>query len=167
MRRGEVNGSDWIIPEERYKTGFQLLVPLSKAAAAVLAAVPRLSRYNFVFAVSGKRPFSDFSTYKRDFDKACGVTGWTLHDLRRTGRSLMSRAGVNTDHAERCLGHLIGGVRGTYDVWNTLLRSITPLKRWRSRSISSSTRRRAMCINSIARLSDFSLKLTRVIRRSD
>ena len=27
----------------------------------------------------------------------------------------MSRAGVNTDHAERCLGHVIGGVRGVYD----------------------------------------------------
>ena len=30
-------------------------------------------------------------------------------------RSLMSRAGVPTDHAERCLGHVIGGVRGVYD----------------------------------------------------
>jgi hypothetical protein len=27
----------------------------------------------------------------------------------------MSRAGVPTDHAERCLGHVIGGVRGVYD----------------------------------------------------
>jgi hypothetical protein len=27
----------------------------------------------------------------------------------------MSRAGVNADHAERCLGHVIGGVRGVYD----------------------------------------------------
>ena len=43
------------------------------------------------------------------------MTGWTLHDLRRTARSLMSRAGVDADHAERCLGHVIGGVRGTYD----------------------------------------------------
>jgi integrase len=40
---------------------------------------------------------------------------WTLHDLRRTARSLMSRAGVNPDIAERCLGHVIGGVRGVYD----------------------------------------------------
>jgi integrase len=38
-----------------------------------------------------------------------------LHDLRRTARSLMSRAGVSPDHAERCLGHVIGGVRETYD----------------------------------------------------
>jgi hypothetical protein len=27
----------------------------------------------------------------------------------------MSRASVPTDHAERVLGHVIGGVRGTYD----------------------------------------------------
>ena len=27
----------------------------------------------------------------------------------------MSRAGVKSDHAERCLGHVIGGVRGIYD----------------------------------------------------
>jgi len=27
----------------------------------------------------------------------------------------MSRAGVPADHAERCLGHVIGGVRGIYD----------------------------------------------------
>jgi hypothetical protein len=29
--------------------------------------------------------------------------------------TLMSRAGVPSDLAERCLGHTIGGVRGTYD----------------------------------------------------
>jgi integrase len=40
--------------------------------------------------------------------------GWRLH-LRRTARSLLSRAGVNPDIAERCLGHAIGGVRGVYD----------------------------------------------------
>jgi hypothetical protein len=28
----------------------------------------------------------------------------------------MSRAGINSDHAERALGHVIGGVRGAYDV---------------------------------------------------
>jgi integrase len=42
--------------------------------------------------------------------------GWTIHDLRRTARSLMSRAGINRDHAERVLGHVIGStVERTYD----------------------------------------------------
>jgi hypothetical protein len=27
----------------------------------------------------------------------------------------MSRAGVDADHAERALGHVIGGIRGIYD----------------------------------------------------
>jgi hypothetical protein len=39
-----------------------------------------------------------------------------IHDLRRTARSLMSRAGVLSDHAERAIGHVIGGVRGIYDL---------------------------------------------------
>ena len=40
---------------------------------------------------------------------------WVLHDLRRTARSLMARAGVRSDIAERVLGHAIQGVEGTYD----------------------------------------------------
>jgi hypothetical protein len=32
----------------------------------------------------------------------------------------MSRAGVPTDHAERCVGHVIGGVRETYDRYEYL-----------------------------------------------
>jgi hypothetical protein len=37
--------------------------------------------------------------------------GWVGY-LRRTARSLMTRAGIAPDHAERALGHVIGGVRG-------------------------------------------------------
>jgi integrase len=48
--------------------------------------------------------------------KASGTSNWTLHDLRRTARTLMSRARVDPDHAERCLGHVIGGIRANYDV---------------------------------------------------
>jgi hypothetical protein len=40
--------------------------------------------------------------------------GWVGY-LLRTACSLMTRAGVDADHAERCLGHVIGGVRGVYD----------------------------------------------------
>jgi hypothetical protein len=40
------------------------------------------------------------------------VRNCVIHDQRRTVRSLMSRTGVPSDYAERCLGHVIGGVRG-------------------------------------------------------
>jgi integrase len=103
------------------------MVPLSPAAQAVLEKVPRIGKSGFVFTTDGMHPVAGFSKFKRAFDaevlvelrkqdpEAKPLPNWTLHDLRRTARSLMSRAGVPSDHAERCLGHVIGGVRGTYD----------------------------------------------------
>jgi integrase len=115
MRRSELSGAGWTLPASRNKTRVDLIRPLSMAAQAVLARVPSLAGCDFVFSGDGRSAINGFSHFKKRFDAQCGVTGWTLHDLRRTARSLMSRAGVNADHAERCLGHVIGGVRETYD----------------------------------------------------
>jgi integrase len=114
-RRSEIDGADWIIPGARYKTGKDHLVPLSAMALRVLPS----GGSDFVFSKDGATPIHA-SNFKTAFDKALLREGpplprWTIHDLRRTARSLMSRAGVPTDHAERCLGHVIGGVRGVYD----------------------------------------------------
>jgi integrase len=97
----------------RNKTKLDLVRPLSTAAQRVLSRLPRVGE--FVFTTNGRQALGGFQWRKQKFDEQCGVTGWTLHDLRRTARSLMSRAGVNSDHAERCLGHAIGGVRVIYD----------------------------------------------------
>lgn len=115
MARSELSADIWTIPPARYKTGLELIVPLSSPALAALARLPVVGKGKYVFSSDGERPLSGYSKAKAKFDKACGVTGWTLHDLRRTARSLMSRAGVNADIAERSLGHVISGVRGTYD----------------------------------------------------
>jgi len=126
MRRSEVSGDEWIIPQERYKTGRELVIPLSSQARALLSAVPKIGKNGLVFTTDGKRPLGGFSKFKRNFDAKvlaelhkenpeAELPRWTLHDLRRTARSLMSRAGVPSDHAERCLGHVLPGVRGTYD----------------------------------------------------
>ena len=108
----ELHGADWTLPAARNKTKVDLVRPLSKAARAVL---PK-RRGKFVFSSDdGKTCFSGFSKGKTRLDRESGVKGWTPHDLRRTARTLMSRAGVNSDHAELCLGHVLTGVRGTYD----------------------------------------------------
>ena len=41
--------------------------------------------------------------------------GLSWHSLRKTARTLMSRAGVRSDHAERALGHVQGAVERAYD----------------------------------------------------
>jgi integrase len=115
MTDAEIDGSDWALPAGRNKVKATLVRPLSKAAQAVLAKVPRIADSNFVFTVDGSRPIHGFHGFKKKLDAQSGVTGWVLHDLRRTARSLMSRAGVNSDIAERCLGHVLTGVRATYD----------------------------------------------------
>jgi integrase len=115
MRRGEISGDVWTVPAKRHKSKRDHAVPLSKAAQAIFDGLPIIGDGDLVFTHDGKRPVRGFSKFKRTLDQLSGVTGWGLHDLRRTARSLMSRTGVNSDIAERCLGHVIAGVRGVYD----------------------------------------------------
>jgi integrase len=118
VMREEIVGTKWTIPAARYKTKIDHVVPLSQAALTALdwagnSSGPLMSDAAFIFS-NGKKPLGGHR-HKRVIDKASGVKGWVIHDLRRTARSLMSRAGVNADIAERCLGHVIGGARGIYD----------------------------------------------------
>jgi integrase len=131
MSRKEI-GSDaiWTIPPERYKTKLPNHVPLSKAALAVIEAQPKIEDCAYVFASRAKTPFTGFGKSKAALDRAVlavmkkqaekgakiePLPAWTLHDLRRTAKTLMVRAGVRPDISERVLGHVIAGVEGTYD----------------------------------------------------
>ena len=120
----------WTIPAERYKTKRSNHVPLSKAARAVIEAQPQIDGCDYVFPSRTKTPFSGFGKSKARLDKAVllymqkhvkkvadveALPNWTLHDLRRTAKTLMARAGVRPDISERVLGHVISGVEATYD----------------------------------------------------
>jgi integrase len=129
MHWNEIEGGLWTIPGSRYKNKKDHVIPLSPAARALIGEKPNKAR--FVFSLSGgEYPFSGFSKAKREIDKAIAairerdgrepMPAWVFHDLRRTARSLMGRAKVPTDHAERALGHVKSGVRGTYDRYKYL-----------------------------------------------
>jgi integrase len=107
-------GPCWLLPKQRNKVKVDLIRPLSKAAQELLNAQPRVAGCVYVFTY-GKKALSAFSQCKDEFDEACGVSSYTLHDLRRSSRTLMSRAGVVSDVAEQALGHLLSGVRKTYN----------------------------------------------------
>jgi|SoiMethySBSTD1v2_1073268.scaffolds.fasta_scaffold97532_1 integrase len=96
-------------------TGGELVLP--QMATDILRAQPRFVDNPFVFhGAFGKSHYKSYDQGKTALDNATGpLPRWTLHDLRRTARSLMSRAGVRPDIAERVLGHVQSGVQGTYD----------------------------------------------------
>jgi integrase len=123
MRWEEIDGTTWTIPRDRRKKGDEQTVPLTDL---MLQLLDNPQKKGFVFStIDGRKQFSGFSKAKRGLNEAIAelrekegrapMPPWVLHDLRRTARSLMSRAGVSADIAERVLGHVIPGVRGVYD----------------------------------------------------
>ena len=116
MKRGDITlDGEWIIPKEPREKDSAGSLLLPEAALAIIRRQDRFGDNPYVFAGRGDGPVNGFSKSKTRFDQACGVSGWRLHDLRRTARSLMSRAEVRPDIAERVMGHAIVGVEGVYD----------------------------------------------------
>ena len=112
------DAGEWNIPKApREKHAGGVLV-LPKVALDIVRAQPRVGDNPYVLAASrGAGPFGGLSKFKLALDAKLpkGTASWTLHDLRRTARSLMSRAGVSSEHAERVMGHAIAGVERVYD----------------------------------------------------
>jgi integrase len=111
----EIAASDWTLPARRNKTRVDLIRPLPQTAGDLLAGMPKFKGCRYVFTHDGVTAIGGHGKFKAALQKASGTSGWTLHDLRRTGRSLMSRAGVPPDHGEHVLGHLMPGMRKVYD----------------------------------------------------
>src|SRR5215471_8369137 len=73
MTWAEIDGSDWTLPARRNKTGVDLVRPLSRAAQAILAALPKAGK--FVWSTHGGAvPIGGFAQFKRKFDKAAGIS---------------------------------------------------------------------------------------------
>jgi integrase len=129
MSTTELEGDVWTIPAARYKTKLDHVIPLSAQASELIAsAAPAKPSKNahFVFSTTdGKIAFNGFSKAKNALDAKIAeirqregrapMGDWTFHDLRRTARTLLARAGVRDDIAERCLGHVIKGVEKVYN----------------------------------------------------
>ena len=136
-RRGEIAELEWseidgdaiTIPAARFKTGRAHVVPLSRLAIEVLAAVPRIDGGEHVFPGRGGVALSGFSKRLKALTASAEVT-FALHDLRRTVRTGLSRLRVPFEVAERVLGHVQGGVAAHYDHHAYLSEKREALEAW-------------------------------------
>ncbi|MFA5493546.1 MAG: integrase arm-type DNA-binding domain-containing protein [Porticoccaceae bacterium] len=132
-REFDLDASVWDLPGERSKTGVPISIPLPRQAVAWLQEL-RIracgSPYVFPARRASNRPHMGPDTLNRAISKLFGrepgrkkqplnrmgkLEHFTVHDLRRTFRSLAAAEGISGHVAERCLNHKLKGVEGIYD----------------------------------------------------
>src|ERR1700724_415683 len=127
----DFNSRTWTLPGSRTKNGKPHIVHLSEACIKLIKRASRLGSY--VFSISGVKPFQNYTNAKRALDELSGVTGWRLHDLRRTCVSGMARLGVPPHVADKILNHqsgTISGVAAVYQRHHFLAERKLALERW-------------------------------------
>jgi integrase len=125
-RRDEIGGLRWseidlnartiTLPGSRTKNGEAHIVPLSDAAASIVAGIAKREGREHVFGRTLAAGFSGWSSAKAEFDAVVKLDeGWTVHDLRRTVRTGIGKLGVVPHICEAVLNHLPPKLVRTYD----------------------------------------------------
>ena len=150
----DLRAGEWIIPADRAKNGQAHILPLSKAAMAIVKAIPEVAGADKLFPARGnaENGTSGFSKAQARFrislDHQLGRDAgdhWTLHDIRRTVATGMQRLGVRFEVTEAVLNHVSGargGIAGVYqrhdwkqekrsalDAWASMLNEIVTGKK--------------------------------------
>jgi integrase len=132
QRRGEIARLEWAwidqekmlitFPAHATKNGRIHSIPYGPNTEEILQSLPRYHGGEFVFPAARLRSektttFNGWGKPKAHFDVETGVTGWTLHDLRRTFATNLQRLGVRLEVTEALLNHVSGtrsGIVGVY-----------------------------------------------------
>lgn len=117
LKRADVSDDRITIGRERAKTGAQHHVPLTTAMRAVLSAQPQTTS-DLIFPSprrkAGTAQLSGWTQLVAGLVKASNVH-FTMHDLRRTVRTVMSHEGISEADAELAIGHVRTGLIGIYN----------------------------------------------------
>jgi integrase len=129
----DMDSAVWNLPKERIKTGAPISIPLPIQAIKLFQVLKVRAGYSeYVFPprrASGKLHMGS-DTLNRAITKLFGheagrkvqpenrmgdLKHFSVHDLRRTFRSLAAMLRISGDVAERCLNHKLKGVEGIYN----------------------------------------------------
>lgn len=116
----------WTLPSTRMKSGKAHTVPLTPRVIEIINSLPRhagSARIFETFSATHLKAAIDAALLKAALEDAeargvaptdVTIAHWTLHDLRRSAATHMSRLGVDVIVIERVLGHTMRGVMATY-----------------------------------------------------
>jgi integrase len=127
QRRTEIGSLRWnevdleratiSLPVERTKNKRAHVVPLSPPVLEILKAKQQ-SRGATLFGITDKG-FTDWSKSKAALDtRITGLTGWRLHDLRRTTVTGMAGLGIQPHIIEAVINHVSGHKGGVAGIYN-------------------------------------------------
>ncbi|MET3139256.1 integrase [Undibacterium sp. GrIS 1.2] len=116
----------WTIPKARMKAGKAHNIYLSQQALDIMIALRTCaggSRYLLPSRYDGDKCMSNATlnrvgqiVVERSKAKGLPIENFTVHDLRRTGSTILNELGFNSDWIEKCLAHEDGrSSRGIYN----------------------------------------------------
>jgi integrase len=138
-RWSEVGEAALAIPAARMKNKEAHSLPLTDRMRALLDGLPRFGDGDFLFTTTtGRLPIGGFSRAKRRLDVKIAEGGdtiahWRLHDLRRSARTGMAKAGILPFIAELVIGHRQSGVHAVYDLHTYDAEKRAALEKWEAR----------------------------------
>ena len=109
--------AEWLIPEGNAKTGKPHIVYLSTQVAEMFRELKALAgESELVLPGRGslRKPFARNALNKALEGLTFDMEPLTIHDLRRTGATLLTERGFNRDVIEKALSHEKQGIRAVY-----------------------------------------------------
>jgi integrase len=158
----------WTIPAGRMKADAAHVVPLSDDVVAILRALPRFRRGDYLFStIFGMKPVNGFSKAKQRADKRmlrglqaiartrnetppAALEPWVIHDIRRTMRTGLSALPVPDIVRELVIAHTKPGLHRVYDQHAYLDEKRRALDLWAARLRETVEPMRAVSANVIA-----------------
>jgi len=111
------DAGEWLIPEENSKTGKPHIVYLSTQVAAMFQELKALAGESGL-VLPGRsslgKPFAANALNQALDGLTFDMAPLTIHDLRRTGATLLTEKGFNRDVIEKALSHEKQGIRAVY-----------------------------------------------------
>ena len=133
-----------IFPKERMKNGQEHKLPMSGPVVQILNRLPVINDRTLYFG-TGEGGFSGWDKAKKSLDERIGpIAHWTLHDLRRTGDTMMNDVlHIDPHVVDAVLHHISGptsgkaGVAGVYNKAEYIAKKRDALDRWADYILSS------------------------------